>query len=63
VTERDRLITLRLSEEEHLRFKAVAEDMGLNISAMIRALVRAQEKEGAATDVRRRRPQQRKSKG
>jgi antitoxin component of RelBE/YafQ-DinJ toxin-antitoxin module len=46
VTERDRLITLRLNEEEHHRFKAVADDMGLNISAMIRAVVREREKQG-----------------
>jgi len=55
VTERDRLITLRLNEEEHRRFKAVADDMGLNISAMLRAIVREQEKKSGVFDVHRRR--------
>ena len=41
----DRVITLRLSDEEHRRFTAVAKDAGLTVSAMIRALVRAKEKE------------------
>lgn len=41
---RDRVITLRLNDEEHRRFESVARDMGLDVSAMIRTLVRAQEK-------------------
>ena len=46
MTERDRVLTIRLNAEEHRRFKAVAKDMGLDVSAMVRALVRAQEKGG-----------------
>lgn len=45
MAERDRVLTIRLNAEEHRRFKAVAKDMGLDISAMVRAVVRAQEKE------------------
>jgi antitoxin component of RelBE/YafQ-DinJ toxin-antitoxin module len=44
VTARERLITLKINDEEDRRFKAVAEDMGLTVSAMIRALVREREK-------------------
>jgi len=46
VAERNRVLTLRLSDEEHRRFDAVAKDMGLDVSAMIRALVREREKKG-----------------
>jgi antitoxin component of RelBE/YafQ-DinJ toxin-antitoxin module len=46
--ERDRVLTLRLSGAEHRRFKAVAEDMGLDVSAMLRALVREREKLGVS---------------
>jgi antitoxin component of RelBE/YafQ-DinJ toxin-antitoxin module len=42
---RDRVITLRLSSEEQARFEAVAKDMGLSVSMMLRALVREKEKE------------------
>ena len=38
------MITLRLSVEEHRRFDAVAKDMGLDVSGMIRTLVREREK-------------------
>lgn len=38
---------MRLGTEERARFEAVAKDMGLDVSAMIRALVRAREKEVA----------------
>lgn len=41
---RDRVITLRLSSEEQTRFEAVAKDMGLSVSMMLRALVREREK-------------------
>jgi hypothetical protein len=48
-----------LSDEEHRRFKTLAEDMGLPVSNMIRTLVRAQELEKRPR--RRRRPQRSKS--
>ena len=54
MTERDRLLTLRMTSEEHRRFKAVADDMALTVSGMIRALVREQEKKG--TQKKRPRP-------
>jgi antitoxin component of RelBE/YafQ-DinJ toxin-antitoxin module len=38
------MITLRLSDEEHRRFELVAADMGLDMSGMIRTLVREREK-------------------
>jgi antitoxin component of RelBE/YafQ-DinJ toxin-antitoxin module len=44
---RDRVITLRLSSEEQTRFEAVAKDMGLSVSMMLRALVREKEKENS----------------
>jgi antitoxin component of RelBE/YafQ-DinJ toxin-antitoxin module len=53
--ERDRVLTLRLSGAEHRRFKAVAEDMGLDVSAMLRALVREREKKEKGDDHRQRR--------
>jgi len=42
---RDRLITLRLSADEHRRFTSAADNMGLPVSNMIRLLVRAHEEE------------------
>ena len=56
---RSHIITMRLGTEERARFEAVAKDMGLDVSAMIRALVRAREKEVAVLvepPGRRRRP-------
>ena len=38
------MITLRLSVEERRRFDFVAKDMGLDISGMLRTLVREKEK-------------------
>jgi predicted DNA binding CopG/RHH family protein len=42
---RDRLITLRLSADEHKRFTAAAANMGLPVSNMIRMLVRVHEED------------------
>jgi antitoxin component of RelBE/YafQ-DinJ toxin-antitoxin module len=36
---RRNVITVRLSDREYVRFTHIAERMGLNVSAMIRALV------------------------
>jgi predicted DNA-binding protein (UPF0251 family) len=55
VPERDRILTLRLNDEEHRRFKAAADDMGLTVSAMLRALVREREKKEKSGDRRQRR--------
>jgi hypothetical protein len=42
---REKVITLKLSLDEHRRYGKLAKDMGLTVSAMIRALVREREKE------------------
>jgi len=47
------MITLRLSDEEHRRFELVAADMGLDMSGMIRALVREREKTSALEQKKR----------
>jgi len=44
VQKRDRVLTLRLNNEEYRRFEGVAEDRGLNVSDTIRALMREEEK-------------------
>jgi len=41
---REHVITLKLNEGERERFEYVADDMGLDMSAMIRTLVREREK-------------------
>jgi len=55
MTERTRFLTLRLSDEEHRRFNAVADDMGLTVSSMLRALVREREKHAEEGGRRRQR--------
>ncbi len=49
---REHVITLRLSSEEFRRFNAVAKDMGLGVSSMLRALVRAEEKKENTNGIR-----------
>jgi antitoxin component of RelBE/YafQ-DinJ toxin-antitoxin module len=44
-----------MSDAEHRRFKTVAEDMGLTVSSMIRALVRKREKHEQESGRRRQR--------
>lgn len=41
---REKVITLKLSVEEHRQYKKLAKGMGLTVSSMLRALVVAHEK-------------------